>query len=105
VQCIKTNKVSVAPKKTDGAGAIDPETYENLGVDELKEKFSLKQLKAIAKAEGMQGYSKLKEDEVANLIVHGTTEPQDKGDETSNDDADGTDEEDTTGSDDVSGDE
>jgi Mn-dependent DtxR family transcriptional regulator len=92
IQDLETRIISVAPKKTDTI-AINVEQYSNLDVEALKEKFNIKELKAIAKQEGRKGYSKLDENELANLIIF------------NNVNVNGTDEDETTGTDDVSGDE
>ena len=98
IQDLETRIISVAPKKTDNI-AIDVELYSNLDVEALKEKFNIKELKAIAKQESRKGYSKLDENELANLIIFNNANGIEENETT------GTDEDETTNTDDVSGDE
>jgi hypothetical protein len=71
-------------------------------VAEIKEKFNIKELRVIAKQEGRKGYSKLDENELANLIIFNNINGADEDETTNTDDAD---EDETTNTDDESGDE
>jgi formate-dependent nitrite reductase cytochrome c552 subunit len=98
-----TRVVSVAVKITEKTN-IDIEDYNTLDVASLKEKFNLKELKAIAKQEGRKNYSKLKEEELANLIIFDDITGEQK--DTELDDATGDSDDDIkTGTDDATGDE
>ena len=98
-----TRVVSVAVKITEKTN-IDIEDYNTLDVAGLKEKFNLKELKAIAKQEGRKNYSKLKEEELANLIIFDDITGEQK--DTELDDATGDSDDDIkTGTDDATGDE
>lgn len=74
-------------KKTETAAKketkeIPKVEYDGLGVDELKTKFTVVELRQICKQEKREGYSRLQENALANLIVFGHKDGEQKQPET-----------------------